>query len=120
MGKYKIEYYHRKDGSCPAIEFLDSLDVKHRAKMLKSIQLVEEYGVELREPYSKPLGDGIFEFRAKLGTDIMRVLYFFCSGKCVILTNGFFKKTQKTPTKIQNYAKQCRAEYLKERGETIE
>jgi phage-related protein len=66
------------------------------------------------------MGEGIFEFRAKLGTDIMRVLYFFCAGKCVILTNGFLKKTQKTPTAILDYAKQCRAEYLKERGETNE
>ena len=31
----------------------------------------------LREPYSKSLGDGIFEIRAKVGTDITRVLYFF-------------------------------------------
>lgn len=120
MGNYKIEYFHRKDGSCPTIEFLDSLDMKHRAKMLKSIQLVEEYGVELREPYSKSVGDGIFEFRAKLGTDIMRVLYFFCADRCVVLTNGFLKKTQKTPDAILNYAKQCRAEYLKERRETNE
>lgn len=30
----------------------------------------------LREPYSKSLGDGIFEIRAKVGTDITRVLYF--------------------------------------------
>jgi len=53
LGKYRIEYYHLKDGRCPAIEFLDSLDIKHRAKMLKSIQLVEEYGGELREDYAK-------------------------------------------------------------------
>ena len=120
MGNYTIEYYHRRDGSCPTEEFLDSLDMKHRAKMLKSIQLVEEYGIELREPYSKSLGDGIFEFRAKLGSDIMRVLYFFCFGKCVILINGFVKKTSKTPTAILDYAKQCRTDYLKERGETNE
>lgn len=51
----------------------------------------------LREPFSKPLGEGIFEVRAKQETDISRVLYFFVVGKKVILTNGFVKKTQKTP-----------------------
>ena len=120
MGKYIIEYYHRKDGSCPVIEYLDSLDNKHRAKMLKSIQLVEEFGNELREPYSKPLGEGIFEFRAKLGSDNMRVLYFFHVGKCVILTNGFSKKTQKTPKSELEFVRQCRADYFDERRDTDE
>lgn len=47
-----------------------------RAKLLMEIKLLEEKGTLLREPYSKPLGDGIFELRAKVGTDISRVLYF--------------------------------------------
>lgn len=48
-----------------------------RAKFSMEIKLLEEKGNQLREPYSKPLGDGIFELRAKVGTDISRVLYFF-------------------------------------------
>jgi phage-related protein len=120
LGKYIIEFYHRKDGSCPVEEFLDSLDFKHRAKMLKSIQLIEEFGIDLREPYSKPLGEGIFEFRAKLGSDIMRVLYFFHARKCVVLTNGFLKKTQKTPKAVLEFAWQCRADYLEGRRNTNE
>jgi phage-related protein len=31
----------------------------------------------IREPYSKHIGDGIFELRCKFGSDITRVLYFF-------------------------------------------
>ena len=48
-------------------------------------------------PYSDHLVDGIFEIRAKVGSDIARVLYFFVIGKKIVLTNGFIKKTQKTP-----------------------
>ena len=51
----------------------------------------------LREPYSKHLDDGIFELRCKFGSDITRVLYFFYYEGKIILTNGFVKKTQKTP-----------------------
>ena len=40
---------------------------------------------------------GIFELRAKVGTDISRVLYFFYYEGKIIMTNGFVKKTQKTP-----------------------
>ena len=68
-------------------------------------------GNNLREPYSKSLGDGIFEIRAKQGTDITRVLYFFVIGKKVILTNGFVKKTQKTPPQEIETAKKYRTEY---------
>lgn len=112
MQKYKILFYDLPDGSEPVKEFLDSLDVKMRAKMLWTIQLLEVNGVELREPYSKALEDGIFELRAKVGSDISRVLYFFVVGHKVILTNGFIKKSTKTPSGEKEKAKRYRAEYL--------
>ena len=40
---------------------------------------------------------GIFELRAKVGTDISRVLYFFYYEGRIVLTHGFIKKTQRTP-----------------------
>ena len=65
----------------------------------------------MREPYSKSLGDGIFEVRAKQGSDISRVLYFFVIGKKVILTNGICQKSQKTPVGEIERAKRYRADY---------
>ncbi len=66
-------------------------------------------------PHSKFLEDGIFELRVKSPDGIVRILYFFYDGKNIILTNGFVKKTQKTPREEiqkakkykQNYQKQC-------------
>ncbi len=83
-----------------------------RAKMLRTIQMLQNLGFDLREPYSKPLGDGIFELRAQVGNNISRVLYFFIVGQRVILTNGFIKKTQKTPEKEIELAKKYRSDYL--------
>ena len=77
-----------------------------------ALEFLEERGPMLREPFSKPLGEGVFEIRAKQGSDISRVLYFFVVGKKVILTNGFVKKTQKTPAREIEKAKKYRAEYL--------
>lgn len=59
-------------------------------------------------PYSDHLVDGIFEIRAKVGSDIARVLYFFVIGKKIVLTNGFIKKTQKTPKNEIELAKKYR------------
>lgn len=93
----QIEFYKTCDGSVPAQEFLDSLDRKMHAKMIMSIDLLAELGPMLRLPVSEPLGDGIFELKAVSGSNITRVLYFFCVGNKACLTNGFIKKTQKTP-----------------------
>lgn len=95
MSNYIINFFKKQDGSCPVEEFLDSLDNKMRAKILLAIALLETNGPQLREPYSKPLGDGIFEIRAKQRNNITRTLYFFYDGKQIILTNGFVKKRKK-------------------------
>ena len=92
-----VVFYMKADGTEPAKEFLLSLNKKMRAKMLRTITLLANNGPLLREPCSKSLRNGIFELRAKVGSDDFRVLYFFFSGSRAVLTNGFIKKTQKTP-----------------------
>lgn len=118
MQKFDVDFFRKENGDCPVEEFLSSLDKKMRAKLLMAVALLEENGVQLREPYSKPLGDGIFEIRAKQGNDISRVLYFFFVGRKIILTNGFIKKTQKTPASEIATAKKYRAEYLSRKENT--
>ena len=91
----KVVFYKNEKGEEPAKEFLDSLDTKMRAKMTRTIYLLQENGNKLREPYTKSLRDGIFELRAKEGSDITRVLYFYVIGNKAVLTHGFIKKTNK-------------------------
>ena len=112
MPTYQAIFYQKDDGSEPAKEFILSVDKKMRAKILKIIAMLQNNGTELRMPYSEYLEDGIFEIRAKVGTDISRVLYFFVVGHKIILTNGFIKKTQKTPKGEIEKAKQYRKDYL--------
>ena len=106
-----MEYYELPDGTRPAEEFILEQNIKMRAKIFLALEFLEEKGPQLREPFSKPLGDGIFEIRAKQGSDISRVLYFIVVGKRVILTNGFVKKTAKTPSREIERAKRYRADY---------
>lgn len=112
MEKFEIIFYEKENGEEPAKEFLLSLDKKMRAKMLRTIEMLQYNGYELREPYSKSVENGIMELRAKIGSNISRVMYFFISGKKVILTNGFIKKTQKTPKEEIEKAKRYRADFL--------
>lgn len=108
---FDVEYYEKRDGTYPAEEFILSQDIKMQAKLFRLIESLELKGNDLREPYSKSLSDGIFEIRAIQGNNITRVLYFFVVGKKIILTNGFVKKTQKTPDGEIEIAKKYRADY---------
>ena len=116
MSSFKVSFYAEPDGTEPAKDFLLGLDKKMRAKMLRTIGLLAANGNRLREPYSKMLRDGILELRAKVGSDISRVLYFFVVNHDAILTHGFIKKTQKTPQAEIERALKCRKEYLERRS----
>lgn len=113
------EFYELSDGRKPAAEFMQSLSPKKEAKILRMIELLEEYGGELREPYSKHLDGGIFELRAQTGNDITRVLYFFYIGNKAILTHGFEKKSQKTPPGEIDRAKRYRDDYLRRHSNDV-
>ena len=110
--KFTVEFYEKENGEIPVINFIDSLEPKMGAKVLSLIEILEEKGNQLRLPYSEFLEDGIFELRCKFGSDITRTLYFFYEGANIILTNGFVKKTQKTPAQEIKLAKLRRDDYL--------
>ena len=83
-----------------------------RAKMVGLLEWLEEKDNQLREPYSKMLDDGIFEIRCTVGNNITRVVYIFYYEGKIILTNGFVKKTQKTPRKEIDKAESIRKQYF--------
>ena len=112
MMNFTIEFYEDEQGECPVEHFLCSLDIKMRAKLLGLLEILQEKGNQLREPYSKYLEDGIFEIRGKVGSNITRILYFFYHDKKIILTNGYVKKCQKIPRSELELAKLRRKDYL--------
>lgn len=67
MEKPKFEFYERPNGQVEFVEFLQSLPVKDRAKLLDIIQHVQEHGllVAQRMEWVKKLDKEIFEIRSK-------------------------------------------------------
>ena len=118
LENFNIDFFELENGDCPIKEYLDSVDKKLRAKILWTIGLLETNGNMLGMPYSEHLDDGIFELRTKQGSDISRVLYFFCIGRKIILTHGFTKKTNKVPKSEIEIAKKYRDIYVsRQKGE---
>ena len=78
----------------------EKLPPKIKSKMLKIIDLLKEYGNGVvGEPYTKSLGGGLFEIRAKGMEGIGRGIYCYEIDKTILILNVFVKKTQKTPKK---------------------
>ena len=91
-----VSYYKDKDGSYPVVDFIAQQDEDTQAKILRTIDLLEEFGLALQEPHKKKVTDSpLWELRTKIGTNIYRI-FFGVKGEAVLL-HGFHKKTQKTP-----------------------
>lgn len=82
-----------------------------------NMDLLKENGTRLREPYTKHLDNGIFELRCKLGSNLTRTLYFFYTGRKIVFTNGFVKKSAKIPSRAIDLAKKYRSDFISRQEE---
>ena len=111
-----INFYRQPNGKSPVEEFLDSLTGKQAQKILWVLQLIEELEIVPRQYFKKLVdSEGIWEVRVQFGNDIFRLLGFFDGGILLILTNGFAKKTQKTPPQEIALAVRRKNDYLARR-----
>lgn len=97
MDGFELTFYQKRDGTVPMDEFIRSLEPKLQSKANRDLRLLQQKAPRIHEPYSKPMGDGLFELRIHQSNDIVRAFYFFAVGKRIVVTNGFIKKTRKTP-----------------------
>lgn len=64
--------------------------------------------------------DEIWEVCVQQGGNIFRLLGFFDGGRLIILTNGFAKKSQKTPVEEIRLAEARRLDYFDQKGRNHE
>jgi phage-related protein len=91
---YTIEYFHshvKKD--------IEGWPVGILADYARLVELLLEFGPNLRMPHSRAMGDGLFELRLRGREGIGRALYCFVVGQRVVILHAFVKKTQETQEK---------------------
>ena len=78
--------------------FIKNLNLKMRAKVYKTIELLKEFGPFLTGPHSKSITGikKLWELRIKQGSNIVRLFYFHHKNKTYIITSGYIKKENKT------------------------
>ena len=78
-------------------EFIRGLQKPTISKILRAIDLIQQFGYHLRMPHSKPLGKELFELRIR-GIQEVRIIYTFHKNTALLL-HGFIKKTQHIPNR---------------------
>ncbi len=114
---YEVEFYVTADGKCPVREFLDERIPKHRAKIVKWIAKLEEFGPNLPRPYADVLEGPIRELRIQFGNLNYRVLYFF-EKRFVLLTHGIVKQAGAVPQEEIDKAKRYKMDWLNRKSVT--
>lgn len=114
----EINFFKNIAGDCPVTEFLDSLSSKQAQKVTWVMRLIEELDKRVPKQYFKKLinTDDIWEIRIQVGANIFRVLGFFEEKHCFIATNGFQKKTDKTPSSEIELAEKRKSEHITRGG----
>jgi phage-related protein len=111
-----ITFYRFPNGNSPIETFLDALTSRQAQKVLWVLQLIEELDIVPHQYFKKLVAnENIWEVRIRFGGDIFRLLGFFDGGNLLILTNGFAKKTQKTPRQEIALAIRRKKDYLSRR-----
>ena len=89
---FVIEYFHER-----VLAEIEAWPVDVLADYARLVELLAEYGPNLRLPHSRAFGDGLFELRPRGRTRTGRAFYCFMVGKRITVLHAFIKKSQQTP-----------------------
>ena len=99
--KWTITYYSEKIRSK-----IEKWPVGIRAYYARTTEKMQIYGPNLGMPFTRSMGQGLFEIRAKSKEGAGRA--FFCTivGNKIVILHEFIKKSNKTPKKEMDIARQ--------------
>jgi phage-related protein len=110
QGEWRIEFYRTQRGESPVMTYLNELPADDRAKAVKFMHLLLEFGTGLGMPHARPLTGHkpLWELRPMPH----RILYFAHTGRVFVMLHAFVKKRGKTPSREIQVAEQRMEEFL--------
>jgi phage-related protein len=82
------------------------------ADYARIVELLMEFGPNLRMPHSRAMGRGLFELRPRGREGVGRAFYCFAVCHRVVILHAFIKKTQDTPDQELRLARKRMREVL--------
>jgi phage-related protein len=90
---FQLEWYFDEHGESEALEYFNQLSEQQQLKFLFLVKRIGDFGKISNKEQFRNEGDNIYAFKPQPD----RFLCFFFTGKKIIVTNAFQKKTQKLP-----------------------
>jgi phage-related protein len=97
---YTVDYFNQR-----VLDEVESFPVGILADYARLVELLIEFGPDLRMPHSRTMGGGLFELRPRGREGIGRALYCSVVGQHVIVLHAFVKKSQATPQRDSDIAR---------------
>jgi len=104
---FAIEWYYTERGDSEALHYYRQLSADRRHKVLSLFRRLGETGAIFDTTKFRHEGDHIYAFKPQPD----RFLCFFFTGKKIIITNAFMKKTDKLPQREKKRALRHREHY---------
>lgn len=113
-----IFYFSDERGRCPVEEFIKSLPLPERSKILAYIAELRRLGHDLRRPMADYVTQGLYVLRPKAD----RIFYFFYLKESAILVHAIRKKTDKLPERdiVLALSRKAYAEAQRKAGKLME
>ena len=96
---YTVYFYTSQNKTSPISDFLDSCKLSLRAKIIRQLKYIEEYGLNRAVPNIKKISRTPFWELRILGKDNIRIICIPLSNNSVKILHIFKKKKRKTPIK---------------------
>ena len=97
---FTIEWYFSEGGKSQPLDYFNNLNPASKRKFLYLIKRIGDFGKISDKTKFRNENDGIYAFKPQPD----RFLSFFTTGKKIIITNAFVKKSQKLPKKEKELA----------------
>ena len=95
MPQTDVFFFQEREGNVPVLDWMMELRAKDERAFRKCfglIELLREFGSELRRPRADYLRDGVYELRTKVGNVNYRILYGFVGKDLALLACGLTKE----------------------------
>ena len=104
---FTIEWYCNEQGDSDVLNYVNNLSPERQRKILVLLRRMGDIGEIFDKTKFRYEGDKVYAFKPQPD----RFLCFFFSGKKIIITNAFEKKTDKLPQNEKQKALTRRADY---------
>lgn len=109
---FRLEFYKSRAGNEPVLAYIRAQPKRHRAKIGRALQYLEDMGHMARRPQVDYLGGDIYELRVAIEHHQHRLLYFLHGRSIIVVVTGLLKNVGKVAQQEIERAREYRLDWM--------